>query len=381
MAAARRRDPPATALARYALLEAVGEWWDGESARPREVVVKFGRASLTLSTLEDVPVAHWALASLRRIDDPGDATVLRLTPDPEGDERLVLRDAAMAEAIRAVCPDLDRAGPVEVRVWARIAAWGVGAVASVLLLAFVIVPALAERLAPMVPPARAAQLGDAVLEQMRPLMGRGGVCEAPAGRAALARMNARLLTHAGIAGQVRVEVWNGGMVNAFAAPGGRVVILRGLIDAAETPEEVAAVLAHELGHVAARDPLREALRRAGTAGLFGLFVGDVMGGAVVVATAEAALAASYSREAETAADAFAHRLLAEAGLPGGALATFFDRVRAGSGDVEGLMRHFASHPDLSGRAEAARAADAIGEGPFEPVLDDAGWIALQQICG
>src|SRR6056297_1059189 len=152
---AKRREPPATALARYARLEAVGDWWDGETARPREVIVKFGRSSLTLYGFDETPLAHWALAGLRRIDAPGEPGTLRLTPDVDGDERLVLRDPEMIEAIRAVCPDLDRAAPSN-GSWRRVALWAAGALTSIALLVFVIVPALAERLAPMIPPERAA---------------------------------------------------------------------------------------------------------------------------------------------------------------------------------------------------------------------------------
>ncbi|HKK36384.1 MAG TPA: M48 family metallopeptidase [Paracoccaceae bacterium] len=377
---AKRREPPATALARYARLEAVGDWWDGETARPREVIVKFGRSSLTLYGFDETPLAHWALAGLRRIDAPGEPGTLRLTPDVDGDERLVLRDPEMIEAIRAVCPDLDRAAPSN-GSWRRVALWAAGALTSIALLVFVIVPALAERLAPMIPPERAAALGDAVLERIGPLMGGGEVCAAPAGRAALARMTLRLTEAAPLETPVKVSVWRSPTLNAFAVPGGRIVILSGLIDAAEGPEEVAAVLAHELGHVAARDPLRSALRRAGTAGLLGLFVGDFVGGAVVVATAEAAISAAYSREAETAADRYAHRLLGEAGLPASALAGFFESLADRGAGAEGFAKHFASHPDLEARAEAARSADHVGDGAYDPVLDDAGWIALQQICG
>ncbi|MEM1313942.1 MAG: hypothetical protein AAGI51_05265, partial [Pseudomonadota bacterium] len=65
-----RRGPleePSTALARYALLEATGDYLDGITARRQEVLVKFGRASLTLSRFDETPVAHWALASLREV--------------------------------------------------------------------------------------------------------------------------------------------------------------------------------------------------------------------------------------------------------------------------------------------------------------------------
>lgn len=65
-------------------------------------------------------------------------------------------------------------------------------------------------------------------------------------------------------------------------PGGLIILFRGLIDAAESSDEVAAVYAHELGHVVARDPTRIALRSAGSIGVLGLLLGDFAGGAVVL---------------------------------------------------------------------------------------------------
>jgi predicted Zn-dependent protease len=169
-------------------------------------------------------------------------------------------------------------------------------------------------------------------------------------------------------------------VNAVAVPGGRILLFRGLIEHAESAEEVAGVLAHELGHVVHRDPTVEALRAAGSAGILGLLVGDVVGAGIVVAASEAVLNASYRREAEARADDTAIRLLAEAGLPSGPFADFFRRMRARYGEVRGVFRYFASHPALEARAERAEAGDAVAGGDYEPVLGPAEWRALRGIC-
>ena len=88
------------------------------------------------------------------------------------------------------------------------------------------------------------------------------------------------------------------MVNAFAAPGGQIVFFRGMIESAESPDELAAVMAHEVGHVVARDPTRLALRSVGSVGLLGLLLGDFAGGGLIVVLADQLLDSSYSREAE-----------------------------------------------------------------------------------
>ena len=150
-----------TALGRYALLEAEGEYYDGMTARPQEVIVKFGESSLTLFSLDDTPITHWALAGMRELDGPDGAAELRLTPDAEGDERLTIRDAEMIAAIRAVCPDLRK--PLrQPGAKRRIAFWGAAAVGSVLLIVLVLAAARSppahrtRREAPVASPSRQA---------------------------------------------------------------------------------------------------------------------------------------------------------------------------------------------------------------------------------
>ena len=374
------REEPATALARYALLEATGDYLDGLTARRQEVLVKFGRSSLTLSRFDETPVTPWALASLRAVDAGSvDDASLRLPPDPASDERLTIRDPVMIEAIEHVCPDL-RAGPPLGRGLLRLVLWGGGAAASLALIVFVLVPALADRLAPLVPYEQERRLGEAVVAQVSGLLSDGEACEDPAGVRALRRLSGRVLRHAELPMPVRIQVFASGTENAFAAPGGQIMILSGLLRNADGPDEIAAVVAHELGHVAARDPLRGVLRSAGSAGILGLSVGDFLGGAVVVAMGEAVINAAYTREAEIAADRYAHGLLAEAGLPSAAMAGFFERLADAVGQPEGLMRHLASHPDFASRRDAALEADVVGDAAFEPSLTDAEWLALQQIC-
>jgi len=372
-----------TALARYAKLEAEARYFDGESAQPRDVVLSFGERSLVIMGFNDVAIAHWPLASLRAVGQRRDSAV-QLVPHGGSDERLMLSDSEMLAAIGRVCPGLyhravDRKGVRRAFVWAG------AAVASLALIVFVLVPALAGQLALLIPPEREQQLGDAVVEQLQTLLALGGgdrpaICDIPSGVAALDRMAARLNADPRLPYPLRVGVLDHRMLNAIALPGGRILIFRGLLEAAGNPEEVAGVLAHEIGHVVSHDPTREALRAAGTAGILGLLLGDVFGASIVVVATDAVVNASYQRDAETRADETAYSLLADAGLPSRPFAEFFDKMRKKYGDMGGVLKLIASHPGLEGRAERAAAADSIGDGPYEPALNDQDWVALRGIC-
>jgi len=257
------------------------------------------------------------------------------------------------------------------------------------LIIFVLVPTMANQLAVFLPPEGEKALGDATYEQIRVALGDDDflpveVCETPAGIAALMKMEARLNAQAALPYEATVTVLDHDLVNAFALPGGRIVFFRGLLEEAASAEEVAAVFAHELGHVANRDPTRDALRLAGSVGVLGLIFGDFAGGTVVLLLANQLINAKYSQAAETGADDFAHAVLTGAGLPPAALGTFFERLMAEYGDAEGLAAHFSTHPQMTARIEAALSAQDQAERAGElrdPVLSPAEWDDLRAICG
>ena len=373
-----------TALRKYARLEAPGRYFDGEAARPRQVMLSFGERSLVIMGFDGVAIVHWPLASLRAVSDRGDRS-LQIVPDLASDERLVIEEPMMIRAIEAVCPGLRRR-PADRRGIGKALVYGSAGLAAVLALVLVIIPDLAGRLAPLVPPEQERRLGDAVVEQLRVVLGGFDESEAPQycaeaeGLAALGKMRSRLEGATDLPYPLEVAVFDHQMVNAFAVPGGRVILFRGLIEDAAQPEEVAGVLAHEIGHVVHRDPMVGVLRSAGTAGILGLLVGDVFGVAVVIAGAEAIRNAQYQQEVEARADREAVAILSEAGLPSSPLGGFFQRMAARYGESAGVLRYLSSHPALGERARAAREADGIAGQAFEPVLTDAEWLALRQIC-
>jgi beta-barrel assembly-enhancing protease len=329
----------------------------------------------------DQPVVRWPIADLRKIPDQASRDMIVLARKGDPVARLMVSDPEAVRILAARAPNLKR-GP-EVPGKGRLLGWAVGAVASVALIVLVLVPLMADQLAELLPPAGERALGDTTFEQVRVMLSQNTslpveICEQPAGLAALHKMTDRLTPGAELPNELTVRVLDHDLINAFALPGGQIILFRGLIDAAETPEEVAAVLAHEIGHVVARDPARIALRTAGSVGVLGLLFGDFAGGAAVLFMTERLIQASYSRDAENNADVFALDLLQQAGLPPAALATMFERFRAIGGDATGMVAHFSSHPALGDRI--ARAAElTAAAGP--PVLDRAEWRALQSICG
>ncbi|MEM9044447.1 MAG: M48 family metallopeptidase [Pseudomonadota bacterium] len=371
-----------TALEQYARLEAPGRYYDGQSAQPSHVILSFGERTLVILSFDEQVNDHWPLASLHG-EMASDRETLQLMPYPGSDERVILSDPQMIMAIKKVCPGLLKR-KADKRKVGKAFVWGGGAIGAVVAMIFVIVPALAEQMAFIIPPEREQQMGEAVAQQVLTLFSSGteeeGFCTSDEGTAAVEKMRDRIAASIELPYPIQVDVIDHPLVNALAMPGGRIILMRGLIDEAESPEEVAGVLAHEIGHVIHRDPTVGVLRAAGTAGIFGLMLGDVFGASIVVAMTEAVVNASYQREAEERADETAYQLLTDAGLPTNDFAQFFARLAEVHGDVNGLFEYLSSHPNLKGRAERAIAADQLGSQTFEPVLSDRDWIAMREIC-
>lgn len=258
--------------------------------------------------------------------------------------------AALAAALAAAG---GRAGLVE-RLQQRWPAAVVALLASVALLALGYrhgLPAAARLLAGVVPASAERRLGDGVLEVLeRSLVGPSALSEeeragAEARIAAAARLGAPGLEYRVV---FRAASRKPG-VNAFALPGGTVVILDELVRRTAGDDRLLAVVGHELGHVARHHATQAFLRAAGLGAAASLLWGDFSGQLASIPVALAIL--DGSRDAERQADDGAVEFLRAAGRPPRAMfdaLCLLSAVQQEAG-LSGLPDLLSTHPDVEER--------------------------------
>jgi predicted Zn-dependent protease len=174
-----------------------------------------------------------------------------------------------------------------------------------------------------------------------------------------------------------VHVIDAEIVNAFALPGGEIVVYTGLIRAADTPEQLAAVLAHELAHVDRRHGMRRIAQSVGVIGAVQLLFGDVSGiSAVAIEVLRASTINAYSRDQEREADSDGVATLARAQIDPRALAEFFALLKKREPSLPSALNWLGTHPDLAQRIETVNqlAAEQPLKAP-EPIQVD--WAEVQ----
>ncbi len=174
-------------------------------------------------------------------------------------------------------------------------------------------------------------------------------------------------------------------INAFALPGGYVFVNRGAIEAADNESQLAAVMAHELSHVALRHGTAQASKAQlaqGAAGLFGGLFGGSTGGALLtqgVALGAGGLLLRYSRTDETQADVMGTQVLFDSGYDPRAMSQFFEKLE---GETKGKNppQFLSDHPNPEHRVErVSEEIDKLGGNPANGKRDSADFEAIKRV--
>lgn len=160
-------------------------------------------------------------------------------------------------------------------------------------------------------------------------------------------------------------------VNAVALPGNTIIVFTGLLRQMESENELAMVLAHELGHFEHRDHLRRLGRGLTLTAVVAFFLGDQAGITEVVSDLFLTYEAGYSRQQEAAADRYALALLVNRYGHAAGATDLFDRLA--QSDVARPPYLLASHPHPENRVAELDGLIAVQHYPLaekQPLDDD-----------
>lgn len=222
-----------------------------------------------------------------------------------------------------------------------LAGLGIAIIGFLLAAYFWLIPFLAGRAAQSLPVEYEVEMGESAYKAM---IGDFRVNEA---KTALVNRFFGAL-HIPSAYPVKITVVEEQQLNAFAVPGGRIVVFSGLLEQMQRPEELAALLAHEFSHVELRHTTRSLLQSLGTYMMVSLVFGDLSGiSAVVVENANTLQHLEYSRSLEREADLNGLSLLEARHINGEGYIWLFRTLQK-----DGAIAHsewLSSHPDLGNR--------------------------------
>jgi len=200
-------------------------------------------------------------------------------------------------------------------------------------------------------------------------------CNAGKGAAALGRILERLQSGGTYGRLFKLHLVNGEHENAFALPGRHIILVSGFLKLAKTPEEIAGVLAHEMGHGLGKDPEALFLRNIGMKVIFKFTMrGDDSRAAFRAMISQL----RYSREAEVSADTYAINILRRARISAKAAGDLILRSAAESPTGESTLNDFGAHLSAEERANLF-----LSQPPYEtqPILNEEEWAAAKAICG
>lgn len=147
-------------------------------------------------------------------------------------------------------------------------------------------------------------------------------------------------------GEYTVKVLDNSEINAFATLGGHIYFFSGMLDMAEQPEEIAAVMAHEMGHIEHDHVIRRLISEFGISVLLGITTGDTL---LIKEVIKMLSRSAFSRKQEREADEFALNLLYESGISPRYMGTLFRKLQDANDNNVPEVTILSSHPSVDAR--------------------------------
>lgn len=354
---------------------------DGRTATRHRVTLTISPAALQIA-MPDGSSKQWPYGEIRQTQGTYRGEPVRLEFGPEPAEAVVVASRALLTEIHTAAPALAQHFPNPSWRQTRLA-WTLGAGLGVILMLIGLyrwgIPGIASAATPYVPTTWEESLGRKIVEQLAPETQQ---CRDPNRLRKIDEVVQTLAaTHPSSPYRITLSVVDNPGINAFAAPGGQLVILRGLLEQTTSAEQLAGVLAHELQHVYLRHSTRAILEQTAGTLLLTAVSGDLSGGlAWGLQGAQTMGSLHYSRTHEEEADIEGLRMMQAAHLDPAAVIAFYGTLQKSEQDHAGPPDFLSTHPDMGRRLATLLALAGPTPTDARPLLPGEDWMDIRSLC-
>lgn len=354
---------------------------DGRTATRHPVTLTVTPSTL-LIVMADGSSREWPYDQIRQTQGAYRGEPVRLEFGPEPCEALIVATPAVLTEIHAAAPGIAR--HLHNPAWrhARLH-WTLGAALGLSLVLIGLyrwgILGLASVATPYVPVSWEESLGRQVVDRLAP---KNQQCRDPERLQKLNQIAQTLAaTRPASPYRITVSVVDNPTLNAFAAPGGQVILLRGLLEQTNSPEELAGVLAHELQHIYQRHTIKVILEQTASSLLLTAVSGDLSGGLVWgIEGARAMGTLHYSRAHEREADIEGLHMLQAAHLDPAAMVAMYGSMQQGAQNHQAPPEFLSTHPNMNERLAALLALAAPPSSDPQPLLPGEDWQDIRSLC-
>lgn len=361
--------------------ELEGTYLDGQTALRHHVRVSMTPKGLIIS-VEGGGNFSWPWEEIRQPQNFYGDKQVRLERGGNIPEVVLVPGLLFLEKLNEVAPERRRIfrKPARGRGWAKLALLsGPGVIGLTAALYLWGIPAMASLAAAHIPVSWEERLGQSVIEQLAPP-------EKQCFDSARARRVEEVLT--ALTSSIpespytfRVKVVNHSAVNAFAVPGGTIVIFRGLIERTRSAEELAGILAHEVQHILRRHGTRSLLQHTSLRLILATVAGDARAFSYGLEGAQVVAMLRYNRRYEEEADEEGVRLLKASAIDPRGMISFFVSIQKEGEKSLRIPTYLSTHPDLNDRIQRLKSLMGKPGAPSIKLLPDYNWNDMYGFCG
>lgn len=361
-------------------------YFDGISSKPYSLDVHIHDAYIELFDTETgIQLDIWHKGDVKLLIQTGAQTNVKLSHFDKPDARLIILDQTGRDILKKWLPKESYPKHYEPSNASSLVGYGI-ITAIILYGLYISFPFITNWIAYQVPQSWEQQMGDSFYADIQESMTICEIKDTSAEKSLNKIVETLSATHNNRV-EYQVSIVASKQVNAFALPGNKILLMDGLLQKAQSPDEIAAVLAHEIGHVHKRHVVYSLVKGQAISILLAILTGN--DNSLITSSSEvlASIANLHNNRAhEYEADNFAVELMNKAQLDNKSVYKLLEILKGQEKEIEILKNvpeFLLSHPDTEKRIQNVK--KLISQAPkktytSKPILNDKEWGGLKSAC-